>query len=382
MRRGLAALGLALVSALLASAQAPPGATLTIEVPEPGAYVSGPGTIRASVTGTVAVSSVTFFVDGRIACVVESAPWECAWDAGASIAEHAIRVVATLADGSRTIGNVRTRSTGYAENVDVDAVQVTVTVTDKAGRFVAGLPADAFRVREDGVAQTITAFLNDQIPLDLVVALDVSQSMTPAIPVLKTSSKAFLAALRPSDQVTLLAFNDNIFTLARRSTDPTGRVKAVDRLAPWGGTALYDVVLTALNLVGRQPGRRALVVFSDGEDQSSVATLPQVRDRLERSDAVVYTIGLGRGSRESALKDILEQLATTSGGRAFMTERIERLERAFSQILDELGNQYLLAYTPTNDARDGTWRKIDVDVSGDHQVRARQGYRAPERRRR
>jgi Ca-activated chloride channel family protein len=290
--------------------------------------------------------------------------------------------VATTRDGRRLVASVRTRGTGYAENVDVDAVQATVTVTDGDGRFVSGLPAGAFHVTEDGVAQELSAFLSEEIPLELVVALDVSQSMTPAIPVLKTAAKAFLSALRPVDQVTLLAFNDNIFTLARRSTDPVARTRAVDRLAPWGGTALYDVMLTALTTVGRQPGRRALVVFSDGEDQSSVATLQQVRDRLERSDAVVYTIGLGRGTREDALKQVLDELATASGGRAFMSERADRLERAFSQILEELGHQYLLAYSPTNSRRDGTWRKIEVTVDGGHTVRARQGYRAADGRKR
>jgi Ca-activated chloride channel family protein len=376
-----AALGVAL-SVALAAAQAPPPPSIAIDTPEPDTYVSGAFVVRASVPRGVHVASMSFFVDGRLACVDDAAPWECQSDAGATIVEHLVRVVATTRDGRRLVASVRTRGTGYAENVDVDAVQATVTVTDGNGRFVSGLPAGAFHVTEDGVAQELSAFLSEEIPLELVVALDVSQSMTPAIPVLKTAAKAFLSALRPVDQVTLLAFNDNIFTLARRSTDPVARTRAVDRLAPWGGTALYDVMLTALTTVGRQPGRRALVVFSDGEDQSSVATLQQVRDRLERSDAVVYTIGLGRGTREDALKQVLDELATASGGRAFMSERADRLERAFSQILEELGHQYLLAYSPTNSRRDGTWRKIEVTVDGGHTVRARQGYRAADGRKR
>jgi Ca-activated chloride channel family protein len=367
-----------LVAVAIGAGQGSP--QLSIYAPEAGAYVSGPTPIRASVTPGTAVASMTFFVDGRVACVDDHAPWECAWDAGATVVEHLVRVVAATPAGARLVASVRTRGTGYTEKVEVEAVQVTVTVTDREGRFVSGLPAEAFHVTEDGAPQTLTAFMSEEIPLELIVALDVSQSMTPSIPVLKTSAKAFLAGLRAEDQVTLLAFNDNIFTLARRSTDAVVRARAVDRLAPWGGTALYDVVLTAMNLVGRQPGRRALVVFSDGEDQSSVATVEQVHERLERSDAVVYTIGLGRGSRDEALKGILERLATASGGRAFMTERIERLERAFSQILDELGHQYLVAYSPTNTRRDGTWRKIAVTVDGEHSVRARQGYRAADAR--
>jgi Ca-activated chloride channel family protein len=381
MTRHAAALVL-LSSIALAAAQdhAPPA--ITIDAPEPGAYVSGPFAMRASAPVDADVISMSFFVDGRLACVVARAPWECTWDAGATIVEHLVRVVATTRGGGRLVASVRTRGTRYAETVDVDAVQVTVTVTDADGNFVSGLPETAFHVSEDGVPQTLSAFLSEEIPLEIVVALDVSQSMTPAIPVLKASARSFLSALRPTDQVTLIAFNDNIFTLARRSTDPAARMRAVDRLAPWGGTALYDVVLTGLAVVGRQPGRRALVVFSDGEDQSSVATLQQVHDRLERSDAVVYTIGLGRGAREDALRRILERLAGTSGGRAFMTERAERLERAFSQILEELGHQYLVAYSPSNTRRDGTWRRIDVTVDGGHTVRARQGYRAADGRKR
>src|SRR5690606_13722676 len=212
-------------------------------------------------------------------------------------------------NGERLVATTRTRSAGYTESVEVEVVQVTATVTDTQGRFVKGLTRDRFRVREDGVVQRLTAFAGENAPLELVVAIDVSQSMTAAMPTLKAAVRAFLQALRPTDQVSLLAFNDIIFTLARRSVDPAARVKAVDRLAPWGGTALYDAILHGLNMVGRQPGRRALVVFSDGEDQNSVATLARVRSRLEQSDATIYTIGLGRSVRDRALAEILAQMS-------------------------------------------------------------------------
>ena len=215
-----------------------------------------------------------------------------------------------------------------------------------------------------------------------MVALDVSYSMTDAMPSLKTAARTFLGSLRPADQVTLLAFNDNIFTLARQSTDTAQRVKAVERLAPWGGTALYDVILTSMNQLGRQAGRRSLVVFTDGEDQSSVSTLKRVESRMETSDATLYAIGLGRGVRETGLRAVLERLAAVSGGRAFLTERIDRLQDDFGAIVEELSSQYLLAYVPTYAQRDGTWRRIEVDVAGGkYRVRARQGYRAAAARR-
>ena len=134
----------------------------------------------------------------------------------------------------------------------------------------------------------------ENIPLELVAAVDVSSSMTQALPIVKQSATNFLAALRPEDQVTVLGFNDNIFTLAPRSTDQAVREKAVARLAPWGGTALYDVVIRAVELLGRQTGRRAVVVFTDGDDQSSHASMEAVIQRAEASDATIYMIGQGR----------------------------------------------------------------------------------------
>jgi Ca-activated chloride channel family protein len=356
---------------------------LTFVSPPPDTYVNGPIALRVRVeAGQPPVQEISIFADGQIVCTVQRPPYECAWDAGATLREHVLRATATFDDGTRVVANLRTRAAGYVEQVDVDAVQVTVTVTDGDGNLVRRLPQDAFRVREDGVPQAITAFSNDNIPLEIVVALDVSYSMTEAMPSLKGAAGKFLGSLRPADRVTLLAFNDNIFTLARQSTDTAQRVRAVDRLAPWGGTALYDAILTSMNVLGRQSGRRSLVVFSDGEDQSSVATLKRVEARMETSDATIYAIGLGRGVRESNLRAILDRLAEVSGGRAFLTERIDRLQENFGAIVEELSSQYLLAYGPTNGARDGGWRRIEVDVAGGkYRVRARQGYRAPTSRR-
>jgi len=178
------------------------------------------------------------------------------------------------------------------------------------------------------------------------------------------------------DQVTLLGFNDNIFTITRRTTDPGERVRAVDRLAPWGSTALYDVILKGVDMLGRQAGRKALIVFTDGEDQGSHASIADVERRLQSNDVALYMIGQGRGVTTEGLKMIMRRLSTPTGGRALFTDSIDELHDAFAELLDELSNQYLLGYPPTRSERDDTWRRIRVDVDGYHQVRARQGYRA------
>jgi Ca-activated chloride channel family protein len=358
-------------------AQAPSdGPQLKILSPGEDAYVVGSTLLRAGVNPPEAVVALTFFVDGRQACALTRLPFECDWDAGPVIAEHQVRAVATLKDGTRLVQTVRTKSIGYSERVDVDVVQVTVTVTDGRGRFIRDVPQSSFHVSEDGHPQAITHFASEDVPLELVAAVDISGSMGPAMPRVKNAVKQFLGEVPAQDQVTLLGFNDNIFTLTRKTTDPAERMKAVDRLAPWGSTALYDVLLRGVEILGRQTGRKALVVFTDGEDQGSHATINDVERRLQSSDTTLYMIAQGRGITMEPLKKIMERLSTPTGGRALFTDSAEDLHAAFTDLLDELSNQYLLGYQSSNTRRDDAWRKIKVDVDGHHDVRARLGYRA------
>jgi len=365
------------ISCLALAGQAP-DVTLVFQSPEDGGYTSGPTPIRVRIEPEgVAVRGVSLFADGRLVCTLEQSPFECPWDAGPNVVEHVLRAIATLADGRRVAHSIRTKGVSYTEKVDVDVVQVTATVTDGSGHFVRGLTRRDFRLFEDGTPQSLTTFFSENVPLELIVAVDVSGSMTDAMPKVKESVKGFLTAIRPTDRVTLLGFNDSVFTLARPTVDLATRLKAIDRLAPWGGTALYDVVVQAFDLLGRQTGRRALVVFTDGEDLNSRVPIEVAERRLEVSDAVLYPIGQGRAPRLASLKTVLERLARKSGGRAFFGESVDQLDAVFGEILEELSNQYLLGYVPKDLTRDGRWRALKVEVPGkDVRVRARQGYRA------
>jgi VWFA-related protein len=348
---------------------------LTIESPGSDAYLSGVTTLRAKIEPADAASTMTFFVDGRQACALTAPPWQCDWDAGARIAEHQVRAVATLRSGTRLVQTIRTKTIGYTEKVNVDVVQVTVTVGDGHGKFIPNIPQKSFHVFEDNLRQEISHFASEDIPLELIVAIDISGSMTPSMTKLKAAVKEFLGDVPVQDQVTLLGFNDTIFTLTRKQTNPAERIRAVDRLAPWGSTALYDVVLRGIDMLGRQVGRKALVIFTDGEDQGSHATIGDVERKLQTSDVTLYVIGQGRGVTMEPLKKIMERLANPTGGRALFTESIDELHGAFGELLDELSNQYLLGYASNNPKRDNAWRRIRVEVDGHNEVRARQGYR-------
>ncbi|HZB25878.1 MAG TPA: VWA domain-containing protein, partial [Vicinamibacterales bacterium] len=338
-----------------------PTPAVRIVSPAEGAYITGSVRLTAAIEPASAVrqvAEVAFFADGHQVCTVAQPPFACEWDAGERLTEHQIRVVARLRSGERVAHTARTRGVTVAESVEVDVVQVTAVVTDGAGRFVRGLTRADFTVLDDGRAQPISHFAAENIPLELVAAIDVSSSMRDALPTLKAAAKRFLAALEPADQTTVLAFNENIFTLARRTSDDAARERAVDRMAAWGGTALYDAIIRSIDILGRQSGRRAVVVFSDGDDQSSHAALDAVVRAAEGSDATIYAIGQGRAVRAPALQHLLEQIASVSGGRAFFSPDASRLDRAFADILEDLRNQYVLSYPAPDAARSDRWHTI------------------------
>ncbi len=355
--------------------------SIAIVSPREGVPVAGPLSLEVEVQPAEAAADLvdaTFFADGQVVCRLAGVPLRCTWNAGRTIASHFVRVVVRWRDGTRSVQAVRTGALALGERVDVDAVQVTVVVQDQDGRFVRGLPQEAFRVFEDDVPQAIAYFANERVPLEVVAAIDMSGSMTEAMPQVREAARRFLAALEPDHQVTVVAFNDNLFTLSRRGSSPEARSRALARLAPWGGTALYDATLYALDLLGAQQGRRSLVVFIDGADQQSHATVDAVIRRVESNDATLYMIGQGEATHSPSLRQLLERLAGVSGGRAFFEERSEALDAVFHEVIDELSSQYLLSYQPVDVARDGRWRTIRVEVDrGGHRVRARQGYRTP-----
>ena len=353
---------------------------IVFDNPVDNGYISGPTTVSVRIVpATTPVKSVSLFADGQLLCALEHAPYKCPWDAGAKVVEHLVRATAVLGDGRQIRTSIRTRGAEYTETVDVEVVQITATVTGSRGRFIRGLKASDFKVYEDGVPRAITAFAAENIPLELVVAVDVSGSMTKAMPTVKEAVRKFLTKLRPQDVVTVLGFNDNVFIIARPAVTLENRLKTLDRLRPWGGTSLYDAMLKSLAQLGPQAGRRVIVAFTDGEDLNSRVPLETAERGLESNDAMLYAIGLGRAPGMESLRKVLERLSEKTGGQAYF-EELDKLDEVFDNVLADLANQYLFGFVPRDATHDGRWRELRVEVPGhDYKVRARKGYRTPVR---
>lgn len=264
---------------------------------------------------------------------------------------------------------------------DVEIISVTATVVDADGGLVAGLPREAFEVYEDGVQQTVSQFTHERVPVGLGLVLDVSDSMYgQRIKDARAAVARFLLELlAPSDEFFLLAFNHQPRLLTLWTNAPDVVRPRLDELRPSGGTAIYDAVLAALpHFENRTRPRAALVVISDGADNSSDAGLRDVRAALVRSDAFAYAIAIDPPTREAINTAVnpwtLRQITDDSGGRTEVVHGTGDLSAATARIAEELNNQYVLGYYAPRPP-DGQYHGIRVKVrEPGHRVRARRGY--------
>ena len=191
----------------------------------------------------------------------------------------------------------------------------------------------------------------------------------------KRATQAFLEILEPSDRSMVVAISNEADVIAPLSSDRAAQIRAVQRLDPWSTTALHDAVIAALDRLEPEPGRQALIVFSDGIDRYSEASASDVIARARRSTALVYPIAIGR-----ARPPLLAELAVLTGGRSFLLRDARALQQTLGTIARELRHQYLLGYTPDRPivAGEAEWRSIRVTLRAAGRpgvrVRARDGY--------
>ena len=257
----------------------------------------------------------------------------------------------------------------------VQLVEVYATVNDEKGELVTGLRQSDFTVLEDGVPQEVTTFAAGEFPLTVALGVDRSFSMAgEPLTLAKQASQAFLRELRPADRSMVVAIGNEAEVIAPLSADRAAQSRAIAPLDAWSTTALYDAIVATLDRLEREPGRQAIVVFSDGADRYSEHKAADVLDRARRSNALIYPIAIGK-----VRPALLSELAVLTGGRSFQLRDARELERTFATVARELRYQYLIGYTPSRTLQRGEreWRSIKVSVKASRpgvRVRARDGY--------
>jgi VWFA-related protein len=280
----------------------------------------------------------------------------------------------------------------FTLEVNVDVVSVTAVVFDKSGKPVRGLGPKDVALFENGVRQEVSYFREassqgdaaEHVPLSVVLVLDTSGSMRENLHFLQEAVLNFVYKLEEIDTALVVSFNESVKGSAEFSGDTDRLERFVEGLQAWGGTSLYDAIHYSLERIKDQPGRKALIVFSDGADTTSTLEDREVVDYARATEATVYCIGFkgsSGGMLASSPRGFLRKIASETGGQFFAPDRVGELIKVFNEISEELKNHYLLAYTPKTPA-DGTWREISLKVDRPgSEVRVRKGYFAVKRRR-
>src|SRR5215207_3662211 len=280
------------------------------------------------------------------------------------------------------------------ERVETDLTNVLFTAVDKSRRFITSLKQDDIRVLEDGVEQKVFTFQREtDRPLSLAILIDCSASQERTLPEEKSAAQRFVDTVirAAKDEVAVLTFTGDA-TLEQGLTGSAARVRrAIDHVeftppsgyigggvlvgtppisgdnqARAGSTAIWDAIwVTSREVLSESSDktRRAIILLSDGVDTSSRLKLQEAVDSALKADAIIYAVGIGDSfSFEGVDEGSLRKISERTGGRAYFPRNEDDLRSAFAQIQDDLRSQYLIAYSPSNKTKDGSFRKVQIDV--------------------
>jgi Ca-activated chloride channel homolog len=272
--------------------------------------------------------------------------------------------------------------------VPTDLVTLTLTVTDIYGRYVSGLTKNAFTIFDNGEEQEISFFSDTDAPVSLGILFDVSDSMSGTkIGKARKALEKFINTSHPNDEYFLIAFNNRAQLLLDRTRDGEAVLQKLTLVQPKSNTALYDACYLGIEKVTRGAyQKKAMLIISDGQDNSSRYNFGEVRRLLKESDVVVYAVGIMDGRDSGSMEGMqgqafLDELTSVTGGKAFYPSTDVEMDEIFERIALELRHQYSIGYTPKDFQADGKWHKVKVKVKPPRglprlTVRNREGYYA------
>ncbi len=342
-----------------------------------------------------AISKVEIYVDNALLTTLTEPPYKVIWDAGSDFKIWKIKAIAYSTDGRTASQTVYTRDLVIDETEYVFLVNVFISVKDKNGNFVENLKKEDFIILEDGIPQNIDRFTMEWKKAKAAIVIDSSLTMKGSkIETAKDAAGKFINALENEDLVAVITFDEDVDILEDFTLNHHSAKEAIKAIQSGGGTALYDAIYqTSEKMKNMTDSRKVMILLSDGRDEAtsgltpgSLHTFEEAINKALKNEVIIYSIGVGRNLEKEmdfynrkSVKEILEQLAFQTGGLYFPAKRMGALKKAYELVMEELRHQYSLAYSPLNEIRDGSWRKIEVKIKEkDYSIVTRKGYYAPQ----
>ena len=324
---------------------------------------------------------VSFYIDKlHLADDSDGPPYEALWSDDNPFEPREISVRAEFASGAVLTDALALNALVVTEAVEVTSIAIEASVVDPKGRFVRDLTESDFTLLENAEEQEIDLVSQRRQPALFALLVDSSQSMALRYSAVRAAASQLLEPLHPDDAVIVAPFAREITTVTGPTSDHATVLEAISAIQPTGGTAILDAIQQMVEgLPSEGYERRAVILITDGYDEHSTAQFDATIAALRASDVTMYVIGVG-GVAGISLKGekLLSQLAEQTGGRAWFPRDRRRLVEAYATTAEDVQQRYLLTYTPTNQRRDGTLRRITVKTrTPDFVVRARESYTAP-----
>lgn len=255
------------------------------------------------------------------------------------------------------------QESNFTLNINVDLVELHVSVFDDDDRPVSGLKKDQFVIKEDQIEQRIELFRQEDQPVSLGLVLDNSRSVEPRKERLDAAALAFVRHSNPDDETFIVTFDEEARLAQAFTQDQSALERTLRDTKPFGQTALYDAVLQAVGqMETTRHTKRAILVITDGVDNASRASLDEVLRTVRHAPVAIYTIGLlSQYGGEKAESD-LRAIAQAGGGRAYFPQTVQDVRTITEKIARDLREQYTIGYIPNNAVRDGRWRSVRVEV--------------------
>lgn len=342
------------------------GLAVAIQQPARGTKPVGRTAAVAEVTvpSERRVELVEFRLNDQLVAKVTQPPWTAAIDVPKQGDTVYLTVAAQLDDGSRAEDVRFLRSPSYVEELAVNLVELYTTVLDGSNQLARGLTADDFEVLENSQPQKIAKFeLVENLPLTLGILIDTSGSMADSLGEAQRAAGGFLERMvRPGDRCFTLTFSDRPILRMPLTDDPRAAAQSLERLQADGSTSIHDALVHSLFYYRGTHGQRALVLLSDGDDNTSQLTYDEALEYAKRSGVAIFTIGLNIPKHSIGIRGKLNRLGEVTGGRVFFVNKAAELAGVYAEIERELRSRYLLAFQSGIQAGAGGYRQIEVKM--------------------